>query len=140
MLALCCVPSGAWADNAVVTVDGQPVAHTLSSISFSGDNVVLHFADGTTDQTVAMTSVVISMTVSNGLSAIESQTTLSLQPESIEIGGVAAGERVALYDTTGRLRMQTTASGNTTSLYTANLAAGVYIVKAGKQTLKFQKQ
>ena len=41
----------AQADNEqVVTVNGQKSAKTVSKLTFSGDNVVLHFADGSTQK------------------------------------------------------------------------------------------
>ena len=50
----------------VVTISGQ----TVTQLSFNGDNVILHFSDGTT-QTVDMENVTITFTVVDALKALE---------------------------------------------------------------------
>lgn len=68
----------AQADNEqVVTVNGQKSAKTVSKLTFSGGNVVLHFADGST-QTVDMESVTIAFTVVDAIKTL--QTTDSEEP------------------------------------------------------------
>ena len=54
----------------VVTISGQKVAKTVTQLSFNGDNVILHFSDGTT-QTVDMENVTITFTVVDALKALE---------------------------------------------------------------------
>ena len=46
----------------LLTVNGSVVEHALASITFSGDNVILHFSDGTADRTEDMGVVTIDMT------------------------------------------------------------------------------
>ncbi len=61
----------AQADNEqVVTVNGQKSTKTVNKLTFSGDNVVLHFADGST-QTVDMESVTIVFTVVDALKTLQ---------------------------------------------------------------------
>ena len=54
----------------VVTVNGQVQTQTLTQMTFNGDDVILHFADGST-QTVGMTSVTVTFTVVDAIKALD---------------------------------------------------------------------
>ena len=59
------------ADNEqAVTVNGQKVNKTVNKLTFNGDNVVLNYADGST-QTVDMANVTIAFTVVDAIKALE---------------------------------------------------------------------
>ena len=54
-----------------VTIDGQVIEKTISEITFDGDNVVLHYADNTSDQ-ADMSLVTLSFTYqTTGISQVE---------------------------------------------------------------------
>lgn len=101
LAALLCV--GAYADG-VTEVEGK----TLSSITFEGDNVVLHYADGSTDRTIDMEHVMIVFDIAD---AIEF---LSTEPEDAP---------VCYFDMQGRK-------------LPAAPQKGMYIMKKGKKVVK----
>lgn len=54
-----------------VTIDGQVIEKTISEITFDGDNVVLHYADNTSDQ-ADMSLVTLSFSyTTTGISQVE---------------------------------------------------------------------
>ena len=134
------MPTPAWADGPVTTVNGVQVERVLSKITFWGDNIVLHFNDGNAEQTEDLEAVSITLPATTGIDKLRTFVSKQLQGDNLTLKGVGRGERIAIYDAGGRLRMQTTASGSDMSLSLAGLKTGVYIVKAGNNIIKFQKQ
>ena len=59
-------------DGKVVTVNGQATSKPVTKLTFSGDNIVLHFNDGTT-QTVDMSNVVITFNIIDAVKALASE-------------------------------------------------------------------
>lgn len=139
-LTLLGAPAALHAGNVVVSVNGTQAERTLKQITFEGDNVVLHFADATPGQTEPMNTVAITLPASTHIDRATTLTTGRLSADELSLVGIARGERVALYDGSGRLRMQTTAPGGDMSLSVAGLRPGVYVVKAGSKIVKFQKK
>lgn len=125
---------------AVVTVNGSVVEHTLSRLTFSGDNVILHFSDGTTDQSADMDEVTIDLSALTSIGRVNAYASSQLVGNRLELGGMAVGERITLYDAAGRKLMQTVASASTTTLPLDGLQRGTYIVRAGSNIIKFQKK
>lgn len=72
-IALLTLSAPAQADNKqVVTVGQQQLTETVTRLTFDGDQVVLHLANGTT-QAVDMEDVVITFTVVDALKALETE-------------------------------------------------------------------
>lgn len=72
-IALLTLSTPAQADNKqVVTVGQQQLTETVTRLTFDGDQVVLHLANGTT-QAVDMEDVVITFTVVDALKALETE-------------------------------------------------------------------
>lgn len=140
MLLVATMPTPAWADGPVTTVNGVQVERVLSKITFLGDNIVLHFNDGNTEQTEDLEAVSITLPTTTGIDKLRTFVSKQLQGDNLTLKGVGRGERIAIYDAGGRLQMQTTASDSDMSLSLAGLKTGVYIVKAGNNIIKFQKQ
>lgn len=134
------MPTPVWADGPVTTVNGVQVERVLSKITFLGDNIILHFNDDNAEQTEDLEAVSITLPATTGIDKLRTFVSKQLQGDNLTLKGVGRGERIAIYDTGGRLRMQTTASGSDMSLSLAGLKTGVYIVKAGNNIIKFQKQ
>ena len=103
-----CLSLGAMADD-TQKIDGSK----LASITFSGDNVVLHYNDGTTEE-ADMASITIDLSTTTG---IEEKLTAT------EKAGVE-GKRV--YNLNGQL------VGNSA----ARLAKGIYIIDGKKVIIK----
>ena len=53
---------------------------------------------------------------------------------------IGVSGEVSIYDASGKLRQTTTASGGETVISIAHLPSGIYAVKCGKQTFKFNKK
>lgn len=139
-LSLLTVPVAAGNADPVVVVNGTPVENILSQITFEGDNVVLHFADGVADRSEDMGTVTITMPNTTGIARIKTAAAVAAVGNELVMDGIAAGERIAIYDTGGRLRMQTTSPGSRVRFSLESLATGMYIVRAGSNIIKFQKQ
>lgn len=53
---------------------------------------------------------------------------------------IGVSGEVSIFDATGKLRLTTTAKGGETVVSIAHLPSGIYAVKCGKQTFKFNKK
>lgn len=124
----------------LISVNGSVVEHALASITFSGDNVILHFSDGSADDNEDMGAVTIDMTAVTAVGKLRTFASTQLVGNTLVLGGMAAGDRVTLYDAQGRQLLQTTASGSTMTLPLDHLRPAVYIVRTGNNIIKFQKQ
>lgn len=134
------IPMVAQTESTVVTVNGSQVEKTLTRMTFSGDRVILHFSDGSASRTEDMATVTVSLSAVTGIDRVKTFAGRQLLDNELFLEGIAAGDRVTLYDVSGRMRMQTTAASETVRLSLAGLKTGVYIVKAGNNIIKFQKK
>ena len=110
MSALSLLALGAQAQQ-VVTVDGSTVDKTVQQITFYGDDVVLQYSDGTTENAIDMEKVTI---VFNVATAIKE---LSTEPENAPI---------YYFDIQGRQLSE-------------EPARGLFIMKKGKKVVKVIK-
>lgn len=140
LLAFVATPTVLKAQGTVVTVNGERVEHVLVRMTFEGDNVVLHFADGADSQRADMASVAVELPLASGVPHVGTLGVARMVGDELVLGGVPEGERIALYDATGRLRLKTAAASTTTTLSLAGFKAGVYIVKVGSNIIKFRKK
>lgn len=68
-MAICCHVG--YADGGkVLTVNGQQTTKPVTRLTFSGNSIVLHFSDGTTEA-VDMSSVVVTFNLSTAVKALE---------------------------------------------------------------------
>lgn len=121
-----------------LTVNGQKVEKVVSQITFSGDNVVLHF-DGT-EETYPMDDVQIDFTSGAGIGNISTFKLNTFVDGQLNIAGLEAGTQVAVYDVSGKKLAHAQAEGESTLVNVDNLNSGVYILKAGNQIVKFVKR
>lgn len=122
-----------------IIINGQPVEKTVVQLTFSGDNVILHFNDDST-QTTDMGDVTIRLF--DGTTDIRQLQTFRVkQPVDgrLVIEGMAAGVPVFIYDTTGKMIQRTIATEDITILDISSLKRGIYLIKTGKQIIKFIK-
>lgn len=103
----------AWADDTqTVTINGRDVAKTVKKITFSGDDIILHYADGTTESATDMELVTITFkTSSTGISK----------------SNVALDTNAEWYDLSGR------------RLNGVPATSGTYIKRTASKTIKVQK-
>ena len=140
LLSLFLTVGTAFADNSqVVIINGQEVQKVATKITFSGDNAIVTFSDGTTD-TADMSQVVIYLNVSTDISKVQTFNFNGLIGDDIRLSNIAEGTTVTIYDATGKVLQQVKATDTTLSLNTASLKNGVYVLKAGNQIVKFLKK
>ena len=115
-----------------VTINGEALETQVVKITFDGDNVVLHFTDGT-QLTADMQSVVLLFTKN-------SETTIQVlkQPvsDAFSLDGLPIGTPVCVYDAQGRLVLSTV----TPRFSVMSLHSGTYLLKAGSHIVKFVKR
>jgi len=110
MAALC---SSAYADNTqTVVVDGETINKNVTRLTFSGDDVVMTFADNT-QQTADMSLVSISLTYGSTPTAIDKVT-----------------------EETGTVKRVYNLNGQYVGNSTAGLPKGLYIVNGKKLVIK----
>lgn len=140
LFALVTIAGSAFADNSqVVIINGQEVEKFATKITFSGDNAIVTFSDGTTD-TADMSNVVIYLNVSTDISKVQTFNYNGIIGDDIHLSNIAEGTAVTIYDATGKVLQQVKATDTTLSLNTASLKNGVYVLKAGNQIVKFLKK
>jgi len=140
LLSLFLTVGTAFADNSqVVIINGQEVEKFATKITFSGDNAIVTFSDGTTD-TADMSNVIIYLNVSTDISKVQTFNFNGLIGDELHLSNIAEGTAVTIYDATGKVLQQVKATDTTLSLNTASLKNGVYVLKAGNQIVKFLKK
>lgn len=140
LLSLFLTVGTAFADNSqVVIINGQEVEKFATKITFSGDNAIVTFSDGTTD-TADMSNVVIYLNVSTDISKVQTFNYNGIIGDDIRLSNIAEETTVTIYDATGKVLQQVKATDTTLSLNTASLKNGVYVLKAGNQIVKFLKK
>ena len=90
--------SASWADDnrQTLTIDGQTVAQKATKLTFDGDNVVVHFADGSQQSadmeavTVAFDWVTVGIEKTEVASSLNDRATYDLQGRRVE-GQAKAG-------------------------------------------------
>ena len=119
-----------------LTINGQTVENVVTRITFEGDNVVLHFKGGDS-QTADMDAVVLGFDYSP-------TTTVSVLRGTVDkflnLSGVDDGTVVTIYDAQGKFVTTTTAREAKAVLSVSTLRSGVYMLKAGRQAVKFIKK
>ena len=132
-LLLCAMPLMADDVKQTLTINGETVEKAVVSITFDGDNVVLHFDDAS-EQSADMNTVTLNIDVSGtGISVLKGEVT-----DRLSIEGLPEGTPVTIYDASGRLVLSSLASN--LSPLTSHLPHGVYVLKAGNQIVKFVKR
>ena len=129
-----------WADNGQeVTINGQRIEKTIIQLTFSGDNIIMRFEDNTI-QSADMADVSIILNSTTDIRELQAFTVSQPLDGKLEIRGVAAGHTICLYDTTGKKLVQTMAKTDITTIDITSFKRGIYLMKTGKQIIKFIKR
>lgn len=122
-----------------LTVNGQKVDKTVSSITFDGDSAVLHFQDGSS-MSADMETVEISIDMS-GIADVE---TFSLngwvEGDVLVVEGLEPGVPVEVCNLAGQRVASGVSSEGRSELSLAGQPSGVYILRAGNCIVKFAKR
>lgn len=127
----------AWADyEQELTINGETVDKVVTSITFDGDNAVLHFADETTE-VADMDAVVLTLKggTQDAIYSLRQEVT-----DMMTFSGLAPDTEIVVFDASGKSVIKATAAQTQTILQTATLKNGVYMLRAGNKTVKFIKR
>ncbi len=119
-----------------LTINGQTVESVVTRITFEGDNVVLHFKGGES-QTADMDAVVLGFEYSPTTAISVLRGTVD---NYLNLAGLDEGTVVSIYDAQGKLVRTTTVREAKAVLSVSTLRSGVYVLKAGRQIVKFNKK
>ena len=116
-------------------INGETVDKVVAKITFEGDNVVLHFSDQTT-QTADMSTVTLSFTGAADIRSLSTYQMRSIVDGMLTLEGLAPGTEVQILDAAGKQLIRTRQH----NVNVAQLRPGIYVMKAGKQIVKFVKR
>ena len=119
-----------------LTINGQTVESVVTRITFEGDNVVLHFKGGDS-QTADMYAVVLGFEYSPTTAISVLRGTVD---NYLNLAGLDEGTVVSIYDAQGKLVRTTTVREAKAVLSVSTLRSGVYVLKAGRRIVKFNKK
>lgn len=122
-----------------ITINGQAVNKVATELTFDGDNVVLHYQDGTS-QKADMGTVSISFDTTTGIDDINTFTLNGATDGLLNINGLQPGQKILIYDTTGKVVASTKAVAENVQVDIQNVKSGVYILRAGNNIIKFVKR
>lgn len=120
-------------------VNGTEISTVVESITFDGDNAILHFSDGTQSSHDMSTLEILFPEIST---LIESNSYILSQMvhDQLVIDNCAGNQLVCIFDMSGRLMHQTRSEEGMFSIDVNHMNAGVYILKIGNEAVKFIKQ
>ncbi|MBQ8157805.1 MAG: hypothetical protein IJ081_02150 [Prevotella sp.] len=116
-------------------INGETVDKVVAKITFEGDNVVLHFSDQTT-QTADMSTVTLSFIGAADIRSLSTYQMRSIVDGMLTLEGLAPGTEVQILDAAGKQLIRTRQH----NVNVAQLRPGIYVMKAGKQIVKFVKR
>jgi len=137
-LSLCAMADG----GQQITINGNPIDRTAVSLTFEGSQLTLHFSDGTTATTdMSLVNIIFPDGVSTVIDS----------PQTFVLGAVVEGnllhvaqldENVALsvFNSNGQEVARTVSKGHEVTIDMSHQPAGVYLLRAGKQVVKFTKK
>lgn len=117
-------------------INGEPVEKVVTKITFDGDMAILTFSDAT-NISEDMGNVVLRF--SDSPTSIKDITTYQINKvvgDNLLINGLADEAKLIIYDASGKDVITT----NGSNINVNGLKPGMYILKAGKQIVKFVKQ
>lgn len=117
-------------------INGEVVEKVVTKITFDGDMAILTFSDAT-NISEDMGNVVLRF--SDSPTSIKDITTYQMNKvvgDNLLINGLADEAKLIIYDASGKDVITT----NGSNINVSGLKPGMYILKAGKQIVKFVKQ
>ena len=130
--------------SAHITVNGSAVTKIMSEISFSGDDVVIAYSDGTSANFAKSDDIEITFnqptSVEATQEAFETFTYGGIVGDELVVSGIADGTPVIVYAINGVNVASGKVSGDSARINVSGLTSGVYILRAGKKVVKFIKK
>lgn len=119
-------------------INGEKVDKVVSKITFDGDYVVLHF--GADTERHDMESVSLAFNQFSGVDAINMFQFTGVVGNTLSITGATPGSPVQIYNLSGMTVFEAVASGEADTFDVSQLPAGLYIMRAGDNCIKFVKR
>ena len=130
--------------SAYITVNGLAVTKTMSEISFDQDDVVIAYSDGTSAKFSKSDDIEITFnqptSVEATQEALETFTYGGIVGDELVVSGIADGTPVIVYAINGVNVASGKVSGDSARINVSGLTSGVYILRAGKNVVKFIKK
>ena len=132
------------ADVARVTVNGVPVEKAVAALSFSGDRVTVHFGDSDTME--ADLDQVLLAFADNGTSSVSELAALSvfryegIVGDVLSVSGLSENATLSVFDLSGKSVYGPVQAESRMEINVAALPAGVYVLRAGNDVVKFTKR
>lgn len=140
-LLLLLFATSAFADTTqTITINGETVEQVATKLTFNGDKVIITYSNGENSGEVDMESVVITFTTSTGIGAISTYLFNGIVDGTLNIGNIADGTPIVVYNTSGSIVASVKSSGNSAQIDINGQPSGIYLLKAGKQVVKFVKR
>lgn len=122
-----------------ITINGETVEKEATELTFDGDNVVLHFSDGSS-QSADMSTVSITFDSTTGIGDIKTFSLKGATEGLLNINGLAPGSKVKVYDASGKMVASGNSADGSLRLDLSNMKGGVYILRTGNNVVKFVKR
>lgn len=130
--------------SAYITVNGSAVTKTMSEISFDQDDVVIAYSDGTSAKFSKSDDIEITFnqptSVEATQEALETFTYGGIVGDELVVSGIADGTSIVVYAINGVNVASGKVSGDSARINVSGLTSGVYILRAGKNVVKFIKK
>lgn len=123
-----------------LTINGEKVEQTATKITFNGDKVIVIYSNGDNSGEIDMESVVITFSESTGIDAVSTYQFNGIVDGTLNIGNIADGTTILVYNTSGSVVASVKSKGNSAMIDINSQPAGIYLLKAGKQVVKFVKR
>lgn len=122
-----------------ITINGQTIEKIATKLTFDGDNVILHFSDGTS-QSADMATVSIDFGTATGINSIQTFTLNGSTKGVLNISGLQPGQKVEIFDVTGRKIKEASVASENSIIDISGAKAGTYILRSGNKIIKFIKR
>lgn len=121
-------------------INGEEVDRLVSSITFDGDNVVLHFGDET--ESYDMNLVSLTLDHKSGINDLNMFAFNGrIEGGVLSVRGLEAGVPIFIYNLGGIVQSSAMADNNGEAVIDVQrFPAGIYILQAGNNCVKFVKQ
>lgn len=141
ILLLALLPLSVMAQEQKITVGGQPVDGIAARLTFSGDSVLIHFADGSGLKAEMGQTVIDFGSATDYINnVVGAFTAHAIGGDVLTISGLSQGSTVVVYNAAGVAVAHGSAVGGKASLSLRGLPRGTYIVKTGNTIIKFQRK
>lgn len=130
-----------FAEKTVMINGSEAEKSDVSEITFAGDNLELKYADGSTFKLdIETIEINFSDATSVGGAVANSFSLSSMVDDQLSLTGLEIGMLVQIIRVDGRVLYSAVADGDAMNISVAGLSPAPYLIKVGKQIVKFIKK